>query len=246
MKKILLVSHSLSKTGAPLVLINIANHLDELGYNISLFNINSASNDLAYKLNKSIKVFNYPIYISKLKNNDLFIFSILGRVIGKLFSISNYFRKILSIINPQLVIFNTIYHLNLSRITEENKLPSIRYIHESWSFLSSLNNEERFNLLTSKDRVLACSKNVKYLLESFYGLKDVSVIYPILNNYSKRKRKISDNNHNDFKVCSAGSVYYIKGFDLWLKVAINTLNIDKNILFEWYGSTQMINTLIII
>ena len=234
-KKILLVSHSLSKTGAPLVLVNIANHLDLLGYNVFLYNVNSSQKALINRLNDSIKIIHYSSFISNLKNKKSFFLNIIGRTLGKLLPISKDFNSIIKNNKPDLVIFNTIFHLHLSKIVEKHEIKSIRYIHESWSFLSTLSTADRFNLLTSRDKFIACSENVKYLIESYYGIENVNVIYPILNRDSLN---VSQEKINTFTVCSAGSVYFIKGFDIWIEVAKKTLDIDENIIFEWYGSNS--------
>ena len=80
-KRILLVSHSLSRTGAPIVLQNIANELsNNENYEITVYNVNSANPDIVNDFNKKVKVIEYPIWISKLNtpldkpvllNNDI-------------------------------------------------------------------------------------------------------------------------------------------------------------------------------
>ena len=68
-KKILLVSHSMSRTGAPKVVLNIANSLDKSIYEVMIYNVNSSLNQLNSEVDSNVLLKEYYPLVSKLKNS---------------------------------------------------------------------------------------------------------------------------------------------------------------------------------
>jgi glycosyltransferase involved in cell wall biosynthesis len=100
-----------------------------------------------------------------------------------------------------------------------------------------LSEEDKFRLLSSKDIMWACSKKVRHNLEKFYLKKNVEVIYPLV--YLKENKKKSRRLRNKpFTIISAAAVDFRKGFDLWVEVALTTLKINNELVFEWYGTSN--------
>ena len=232
-KKILLVSHSMSRTGAPKVVLNIANSLDESVYEVMIYNVNSSLNQLNSEIKSNVSLKEYYPIVSKLKNSKFFPVKYFFKVIGKLFSISNHFNKTLLSFKPDLVIINTLFHLHLSEITAQQGIKTVRYFHELESYLFSLSEQDKMRLLNSTDTIWACSKKVKNILESFYSKENIEVVYPLI--YLNDNSQIEPAKKEHFTVISAAAINFRKGFDLWVDVAIATLKVNKNINFKWYG-----------
>ena len=235
-KKILLVSHSMSRTGAPKVVLNIANSLDKSIYEVMIYNVNSSLNQLNSEIKSNVLLKEYYPLVSKLKNSRFLPVKYFFKVVGKFFNISNHFEKTLSSFKPDLVIINTIFHLYLSEITAKKGIKTVRYFHELESYIFSLSEEDKMCLLTSTDTIWACSKKVKNILESFYSKKNIEVVYPLI--YLNENSQIEPEKKENFTVISAAAINFRKGFDLWVDVAIATLKVNKNIDFKWYGQAN--------
>ncbi len=236
-KNILLVSHSMSRTGAPIVILNIANNLDKNQYEVMIYNINSLNNQLYNEVDKSIKIEEFSPFLLRLKNSKFIIVKMMARVLEKFIKLPDHFDMILQKYNPDIVLINTIYHLSLSDITAKRHIKTIRYIHELESYQYSLSEDDKVRLLTSKDKLWACSQKVADVLSRYYNKTNIEIVYPLVqiedtNNHKKL------NTNNNYKIISAGVVDFRKGFDLWIDVAINVVKKNKNVIFEWYGKLE--------
>jgi glycosyltransferase involved in cell wall biosynthesis len=227
----------MSRTGAPKVIVNIANALDKSIYEVTIYNVNSSASQLDGEVDKDIRLTEYHPIISKGKASDNLLVKYLFKVLGRIFSISEHFKKELTRFKPDLVLINTLYHLYLSDITEEMGIKTVRYFHELESYLFSLNEKDKFRLLKSKDILWACSKKVKYNLEKYYLKRNVEVVYPLV--YLKENKKtIEVLRDKPFTIISAAAVDFRKGFDLWVEVAIAALQKNNELVFEWYGTAN--------
>lgn len=235
--KILLVSHSMSRTGAPRVILNIANELNPNIYDVAVFNVNSTNEQLSTELNKNITLRRVNPYLINLSQSRIPGMKFVARVIGKFINVPKTFKRTLREFKPDLVLINTIYHLYLSDITNELSIKTIRYIHELESYQYSLSETDKQKFLESQDHIWACSEKVKNILTSYYNKEDVEIVYPLVK-IQKYQEKANRRKAEQFKVISAGAVDFRKGFDLWVDVAVKALSLNDNILFEWYGSLE--------
>ena len=227
----------MSRTGAPKVIVNIANSLDKSIYEVAIYNLNSSTNQLDGDVDPDIFLTSYHPIISKGKASDNLLVKYFFKVIGRIFSISEHFKKELTRFKPDLVLINTLYHLYLSDITEEMGIKTIRYFHELESYLFSLNDEDKIRLLNSNDILWACSKKVKYNLEKYYLKRNVQVVYPLVY-LKENKKSLKVLRNKPFKIISAAAVDFRKGFDLWVEVAIAALQKNNELVFEWYGTAN--------
>lgn len=227
----------MSRTGAPKVIVNIANSFDKSIYEVTIYNVNSSARQLDGEVDKDIRLTEYHPIISKGKASDNLLVKYLFKVLGRIFSISKHFKKELSRFKPDLVLINTLYHLYLSDITEEMGIKTVRYFHELESYLFSLNEKDKFRLLNSKDILWACSKKVKYNLEKYYLKRNVEVVYPLVY-LKENKKNIEVLRDKPFTIISAAAVDFRKGFDLWVEVAIAALQKNNELVFEWYGTAN--------
>lgn len=232
-KKIILVTHSLSRTGAPQVLVNLSNLLVKDNFSVIIYNINSNLLDLESQINKKIRLYNYSKIISKLKLSKNFIISFLFKIISKVFSIEKMFKNIIVENRPDLIIFNTIFHQKLSVIANKKKIPSIRYIHELDSITNSILLGEKNRFIKSNDDIWVCSDQTGKSINKNFAKKDYQIMYPLV----KIKNNILKNKKSDIiNINSAGDICYRKGFDLWIDTAIIVCKQNKNIIFNWFGN----------
>ncbi|SKA62340.1 Glycosyl-transferase family 4 [Succinivibrio dextrinosolvens DSM 3072] len=140
-KKILLVSHELSLTGAPLVLLRVATILRKKGFLIDLF---------SYKFGALKSNFeDLGIQVAEIRDRSRFLIQISRK------QLSSY----------ALIICNTVMTYKAVDVFQRYNIPVIWYIHESSIFLEKLIDEKRevepilrnfYNIYTVSDYTKKC------------------------------------------------------------------------------------------
>lgn len=198
-KNVLVISHELTNTGAPIVMVQLARALKELGYNVVI-----------------ICPFNGPLKETLI---DL----------GFLVIIDEYFFIKLQLKRPStvdfvkrfsLLWFNTCVYGNFGQYVPKG-IKTVCWAHEGEEFLS----KAPFDLkdLNSFNKVLSVSAYVKKNLLDLSGINTQILYYGIdllkfetvFNDHLQTKQKVS---FKDRKIsfCSVGSFYYRKGMDIFV------------------------------
>ena len=198
-KSILIISHELTNTGAPIVMVQLARALKELGYNVVI-----------------ICPFNGPL---KEKLIEL----------GFLVIIDEYFFIKMQLKRPStidfvkrfsLLWFNTCVYGNFCQYVPTG-IKTVCWAHEGVEFLSKTPYDLRD--LNSFIKVFSVSAYVKKNLLDFssitseilyYGI-DLFEFEKVFNNHFQNKQIISLNVHK-LTFCSVGSFYYRKGMDIFV------------------------------
>lgn len=154
MEPILLVTHSLSRTGASKVAVGAANELSRF-YKIFLLNMNPLLQDIAGDVSEAVDILP-PL--GRLDSLSQRLLNGTARRVGIPISRKHFvFRNYLRTLHPKLVLFNTMYHSDLQIITKREGIPSLRWLHEA-GLQSHLTTREvkELNMAT---RILGCSES---------------------------------------------------------------------------------------
>ena len=234
--KILLISHDATRTGAPILLLNLADALStDKRFSIS-FMLKRRDGALIADFEKR-----GPVYSPEIKVSRLFRIPGIKRVIKpRRFSAATLKKALLGV---DVVISNT--------ITNGDLLPEIRrfyhgpvfsYIHElGMAALAFTNDQDIANLIVHTDRYLApCYAVKQFLCEKLRIAADTIDILPyyippVQAPEANRTTPEDLAELPGFVVGGAGTTDWRKGADLFVAVA-RQLSRTENISFRWKGA----------
>ncbi len=238
MKKIVFISHDGSRTGAPILLLNIIKLIKETGkYELVAVFKNGGPIEEDYQEVVKTYIWNKQIKRPLPKG-------IIQRVKNKFCPIDydqlNKHAIINEISNADYIINNTITNGELLEILTQNfKGKVISYIHElKMSVLKYATNEGVDKTIQLSHQFITPSLAVKHFLnESFIvPVEKISVLNSYINVPSTT---VSENNNSNkmFTVGSCGTIELRKGTDLFVAVVkfLKTNKPDLNISFLWKG-----------
>lgn len=239
MSRILFISHELSRTGAPKVLIRLLKHLKRTLCNTDIEVIALRGGPLREELKEIMG----PIRIA---NSDFFRF--VDKLLSRVFKNTRYkpgsfflemeskrhFNK-----NYALIYANTIVSLPLGcRIKAKSKnCRLIAHVHELKTNTQILL-PEFSTYLDKVDQFIAASDLVRDELISDWGVcsSRIALIHSFTEkkNFSYEKSSLS----RTFEIGSAGYVQWMKGYDLFIQIAYNFKKKYPTIpvRFRWIGS----------
>lgn len=238
MKKIVFISHDGSRTGAPILLLNIIKLIKETGkYELVAVFKNGGPIEEDYQ--EVVKTY---IWNKQIKRP--LPIGIIQRVENKFWPIDydklNKNSIASEITNADYIINNTITNGELLEIlTQDFKGKVISYIHElKMSVMKYATNEDVDKTVQLSQQFITPSLAVKHFLnESFFvPVEKISVLYSYINLFST---PVSENNNSNkmFTVGSCGTIELRKGTDLFVAVAkyLKTYKPDLSISFLWKG-----------
>lgn len=236
-RKILVISHDVTQTGAPLLLLHLLSLLKENGVRLNIL-VRNKSGQLAGAFKELSQTFGFMprIFNHTLKSRIKYI--LLGKY--EPFDIQSYTKDI------DVVLNNTITNgAVLSFIKKSYKGKIITYIHEL-EFVAA-NNRSSVETITHTDHFLVPCEVVKKLLMNRYGVpaSKISLLHYYLpdtkfseqGNFAfARRYSISA----PFVIGMAGSLNWRKGYDLFLQVARIFYNKWPlaNAQFVWVGADE--------
>jgi hypothetical protein len=235
MVKIILVSHSLSLSGAPKVLIDLANFLLKNKYDVTVVCVNSQSKMNRESELRGGKVINMPspylrsIFVVKLINYFLRIF------INKRIGLRNlWFGNVLKKENPDIIIFNTFYNVDLQYTANILKVPSIRYLHENINYLKTLHSHQ-INTINEGNYIIGCSPSVVDDAKSI-GLHINNTYLPAVTDDLFLSDFLLGKNapKNNKKILTVGSDEARKG----IKYAMALARELPKYQYSWYGEVS--------
>lgn len=231
-RNILFIGHDASKTGAPLVLLNLikwlnANHSN---FNISLILLREGELSENYK-----KIVDHYIIIP----GENLIRKFIGRILLKSIKGKNSkYLRVLNVNNYDLVYANTVEAISLAvSIKGENKdLKIISHLHELEVTLKLLQpNFEEY--ARDIDMFICPSELVANNLNRNYSVvkEKLNVVYEFIE--APEVIPVRSNNDKVFRVGASGTFHWRKGGDLFLQLVklINSKYPDYNIEFVWIG-----------
>ena len=231
MKKILILSHEATFTGAPIFLLRLLKFLNQTNSYEFLILFN--------KSGKLLSEFKSQAKIILVPNNRL-------RLI--------FYRLKILIFNPELIISNTIVNSNLLSFVNLENTKLITIVHEMKGVIHlfdelKLNNAKE--IISKSSHFIAVSNSVKMDLVQEFKIKEknIDIIY---NGISLEEKNVVDKTEIDqwkdnlnipkesFIVGSCGSMTWRKGPDIFiniLKEIKQNFNLE-NIYFIWLGGSN--------
>lgn len=216
-QKILFVSNELSKTGAPLVLKNVISKCKEK-YEIFIVSNYGGDDINAFK--------------ELVGKDNVFIIYKEKRELGfeNFFEISELFKKICNIINPNIVYLNTLVSVSGIYGCYDKKRKIILHVHEAESEIINLYNDNiivGYDFMKYVDYSIFVNDRLKDLFSSISGNilneNNSSVIFNDINIVSCdiNFQIMFNKNPNKLLIGGIGSICSRKGFDIFLKIANN-------------------------
>jgi glycosyltransferase involved in cell wall biosynthesis len=234
--KVLVVTHSLSLSGAPKVAVDLCNYFAQRSLFVTLFNINGTTGmPRLIDLDSRVKFHTITKFIYNI--NQFKFFRLLKKLLSFIsvtapFSIDKHFFKVYKSFEPDIIIYNTIYHLNLQRNICNKRTKIFRYIHENISYLHNVSYKDI--LILNESICIACSSSVKEDCESV-GIKiEQEPIPAALDSLPIFPQK---NLSNRIKFLCVGSGSKRKGADFANDFAKKLKIHDVGELF-WYGELE--------
>ena len=186
-KRILLVSHDLSFTGAPLVLLQIAQYLTRHNYIIDVVTFNNGVSHELYNHYKEIGI--TPQYID-----------------NRSFSIEKFCFKNLK--KYSLVICNTIVTYRFKKIAQRYKKPVVWLIHETKLLNDYIKNTKFKKVLVKSDNIYTVSEYAANIIKNYNSN------IKIIPNGIQDKFETFYFNKNGITFGYIGSINKIKGIDI--------------------------------
>lgn len=229
-----MVTHSLTYTGAPLVAIDLAIYLSYY-YDVILINMNSEVPILKRRnVPSKIKTVDVPYWLENPK--------LLVQIINKFISICTkkklsmrklWFYFLLKIKNPEIILFNTLYHADIQHASNILNKRSIRYLHENYHYLKNLPQTD-IDIINQGGKVIACSPTV--LRDTLkVGLKCDPEFFPAATDrvleILDKKSVFSKSNQKKRTILTVGSGWEIKGGEYAEEFASS----NPEVVFHWIG-----------
>ena len=248
MKKILILSHEATLTGAPIFLLRLIKYLNKTSEYKFLILFKKSGNLLSEFENHG-----EILTLENLNSNRNLIKRILIRFLPFHRTRIILYKLKIKFFNPDLIISNTIVNSGLLDFVNVENSKLVTIVHEMKGVIHQfdklkINNSEK--IMSKTFRFIAVSNSVKIDLVKEYKIK-VDKIDVIYNNVSINKNPFSNidvekwkNNLNipkeSFIVGSCGSLIWRKGPDVFINIfkeIKQNFNI-KNIYFIWQGGDK--------
>lgn len=258
MQRILFISHDATRTGAPLVLLNLLKNIRKMNilFDVLLINGGDLQDDFIKLSDK--------VFIFKNKGITLLFIKLLTRIsvsTNHVF-LTNFFKHILNLFQTfqyfvfsrklnkrkySLIYSNTVCSLELtSKLQIYLPVPTILHIHELEYTIDSLIGHDYFlNHITIFDHFIAVSEPVKENLIHNYKIDEskISIAYPLSDNIilpDKSEKDIREELNIDkkaFVVGASGTGTWVKGYDAFINMAYLFFKKypDSICVFVWVG-----------
>ncbi|HEY0579650.1 MAG TPA: hypothetical protein VGC75_02985, partial [Candidatus Nitrosocosmicus sp.] len=235
MKKVLLISHEASRTGAPILLLNLLYLLKSKGFDVEVLlrNDGELKEDFEKLAKTTVLYYNERTVIQKIKRKLHYI--LLRR---RLINNSKNYDRILS---------NTILNADLDFFLKLNH-NVYTYVHELKLVIDYYTSAKQLNIVQEHTSLfLYPSEIVKSTLQEEYGITKKPFNYlpyyipDVLSHkseYNSDMRKFYGVDNSKFIIGGMGAISTRKGVDLFLQTAKNVLLKNADALFFWCGGQE--------
>lgn len=238
MKKIVFISHDGSRTGAPILLLNIIKLIKETG-KYELVTVFKNGGPIEEEYQEVVKTYTWNKLIKRPLPKG-----IIQRVKNKFWPIDhdqlNKHSIVSEITDADYIINNTITNGELLEILTQNfKGKVISYIHElKMSVMKYATIEDVDKTIQLSHQFITPSLAVKHFLNENFSVpvEKISVLNSYIN-LSSTPASENNNSNKMFTVGSCGTIELRKGTDLFVAVAkyLKTNKPGLNISFLWKG-----------
>lgn len=238
MKKILFISHDATRTGAPLILLELlkwlnTNHSNAIQIDVLLVQRGALEQDFKKESNK---IFNYWELNKPLKFKEIVWAKLYSKFKIKKKSKKTLFYETVATNNYDLIYANSVVSLPIA-VQIKNRIPNTKlllHVHELDTIIQqSVPNFE--NYIPFIDSYIAVSNLVKENLITKYKVNQdlIALVYE----FGVVKEELKKKRNSIFTVGASGVVHWRKGSDVFLQVAkcIVQNHSDVKIKFVWVG-----------
>ena len=232
MKKVLIISHESSRTGAPVLLLNLSFLLIENNCEIDYLLKNDGELVPEFQ-----KIGNTTILNKKSKN-------LIQKIYHKLSASVLRIKLSGSIHKYNFIISNTLLNHDLDDLLKKNK-NVYTYAHELESVLSYYTNNDNIKKVIHHTHSFLYPANcVKDLLINKFGIANSNFIYlpyyipdhiHFRKDYNLEMRQKLGYSNSDIIVGGMGALSQRKGIDLFIETAQIVKSKNKNVHFLWCG-----------
>lgn len=241
---VLLFTHDLSSTGAPILALNIAKQMVSLSKNIIMLSCASGNNQLEEEYK------NIPLY--KLDDFSGLKYFITGYFKQTLYSsnleLQQYaFIEALHKIGYEKALVNSVASGKYVKILKEYDYFILTLIHEMKNTINSYFKNEGMLISQYSDYIVFPDEIVKKDFEALYNkIYGKSMVFPqgvYLDNHINNSQienveiiKILQDKQNIKIILGSGTAELRKGTDLFISAAISLAKLDSSFLFVWTGN----------
>lgn len=236
--RLLFLSHDDTRTGAPILLLNLARVLKKSNYRLQIdFLIKKTYGELLPDFKREGKVFSF-----ELKPNKFF----LKRIIDKSKEIEKILRALALNENYDFILLNTITNGDIISVIKKNfNGPIVTYVHELQMASSHFSSAEYVsNVINCSDLFFVPSEAVRDFLVNTYDIADSRIrklpyfIPPVKFEKMCKEKDVTA----VFTIGGCGTLDWRKGVDVFLIIALRFFTVFKgnNIKFKWKGAKKSI------
>ncbi|HKU65861.1 MAG TPA: glycosyltransferase family 4 protein [Rhizomicrobium sp.] len=229
--RILLVSHSLTRTGAPRVLVDMANWLNGHGWSVIVVNVNTAAQaPLAADLAPEICYWPMPQFAVSNKLWHRALNWLLG---GR--QRLKFIARILDEVRPDIVMINTVFHLDINDLVMARGMICVRYLLEAERYFHQLPDADTGRLMDPRLHIITVDEDLARFIRNFFQQRiDLVALPPApLTRVDNLPAK-----EPPYQVLGMAAAGLTKGFDLFCAVADKVLSTRQDAVFIYVGPTD--------
>jgi glycosyltransferase involved in cell wall biosynthesis len=229
--RILIISHSLTRTGAPRVLVDMANWLNGHGWSVTVMNMNTAAPaPLAADLAPEIRYAPMPRFAVSSKWRH--------RALNALFGGGHrlkFVAGILDEVRPDIVWVNSVFHLDINDLVLSRGIACVRYLLEAERYFHQLSDADSGRLMDPRLHIVTVDEDLARFIRNFFQQRVELVALP-----PTPLAKIPDPPAKEapYQVLGMAAAGLTKGFDLFCAVAERVLSTRKDAVFVYVGPTD--------
>lgn len=245
-EKILILTHDLSNSGAPILAFNIAKNLKEKDFNVVVASCYSKNNQLEEQYRRN------DILLYKLDDFSDLKYMATGNLKRSLFStvLDNQiqtFLESLRFAGYSKSIINSVASGKFAKILKDYDFMVLSLIHEMKNTIEYHFYQEGKLISQYADFIVFPDEVVRTDFESIYGnvygITNISPQGVYLNNLVEDQsienidiKRVINNSSNKKIILGSGAAELRKGIDLFVSAAISLANLDENFVFVWTGN----------
>lgn len=233
--KIVFIGNDTGRTGAPIILLEVARHLHRLGWKcIFVFERDGILTDQYEQIGKCYFWFRN---LDAISSKSLRWIAKFGFNLGLRLLDRNLIKQKIKRFNPDLFYANTGVSGYLLKELKSATIPSVMHVHEMKGILKNYCGYKFTQGIRYTDKFIAVNNLIKKTLISEYKIPSHKIeVIPAFMPYDSTSSNYENKKSNQFIVGSAGMPSFRKGTDLFMKVAAHTKKIcDNRIIFRWVG-----------
>jgi glycosyltransferase involved in cell wall biosynthesis len=243
--KILFIGHEASRTGAPIVLLNLLKWLkknSDIEFETLISHNYGHRGELISEFNKIAKTTLLSLDYEN-KTEKIIRFLLNSNKFDRIKKdVSLYVKKK----NFSLIYSNTVGNGHLLKHLFQLNIPIILHLHEL-ELIYNLYPDVYKNSVSNCSEIIAASNAVKLFLEATFrqSLPEINVVHEFIEyqnitntQIEEKRRKVREElgiKKNEILVCGSGTVDLRKGADLFVQVAYKVIQKKEHIKFLWLG-----------